>query len=105
MKQNKGKTAIAGTGFKVGHPRLGGRRPGSQNKRTKLALEICEELNFHPAAFLATIALTGLMPNPDGSTTPVTTDDRLRAVTALAPFVTPKALRPAPHPRARPALR
>ena len=80
----------AGPGFKIGHPRVGGRKPGSQNKRTKMALEICQELNFHPAAFLATIALTGLMPNPDGTATPVTTDDRLRAALGLAPFVMPK---------------
>jgi hypothetical protein len=76
--------------FKPGHGRVGGRRKGSPTKRTKLALEICEELDFHPAAFLATIALTGLMPNPDGTTTPVSTDDRLRAATALAPFVMPR---------------
>jgi hypothetical protein len=63
---------------------------GAQNKRTKLALEICEELDFHPAAFLATIALTGLMPNPDKSTTPVSPDDRIKAAIALAPFVMPR---------------
>jgi hypothetical protein len=76
--------------FMVGHQKVGGRKPGSPNKRTKLALEICQELNFHPAAFLATIALTGLMPNPDGTTTPVTTEDRLKASLGLAPFVMPR---------------
>ena len=74
----------------AGHPRFGGRKPGSQNKRTKQALEICEALDFHPAAFLATIALTGQMPNPDGTTTPVSTEDRIRAATSLAPFVMPR---------------
>jgi hypothetical protein len=54
------------------------------------AIEICEALNFHPAAFLATIALTGSMPNPDGSSTPVSPDDRIRAATSLAPFVMPR---------------
>lgn len=34
--------------------------------------------------------MTGLMPNPDGSTTPVTTDERIRAATALSPFVMPR---------------
>jgi hypothetical protein len=76
--------------FKPGHARVGGRKKGSPTKRTKLALEICEAMDFHPAAFLATIAMTGLMPNADGTTTPVTPDDRLRAATALAPFVMPK---------------
>ena len=71
-------------------PRFGGRKPGSLNKRTRQAVEICEAMNFHPAAFLATIAMTGLMPNPDGSTTAVTTDDRIKAATALAPFVMPR---------------
>jgi hypothetical protein len=89
LKKPYGQPVTAGA-FKIGHPRVGGRKPGSPNRRTKQALEICEELSFHPAAFLATIALTGLMPNPDGSTTPVTTDDRLRAATALAPFVMPR---------------
>jgi hypothetical protein len=55
-----------------------------------LALEICEELSFHPAAFLATIALTGLMPNPDGTTTKVTAEERLKAALGLAPFVMPR---------------
>jgi hypothetical protein len=59
-------------------------------KRTKLALEICQDMGFHPAAFLAACALTGQMPNPDGTTTPISTEDRLRAATALAPFVMPK---------------
>lgn len=76
--------------FQTGHARVGGRKRGSPTKRTKLALEICEAMDFHPAAFLATIAMTGLMPNADGTTTPVGTDDRLRAATALAPFVMPK---------------
>ena len=76
--------------FQTGHARVGGRKKGSPTKRTKLALEICQELDFHPAAFLATIAMTGLMPNPDGTTTAVTPDDRLRAATALAPFVMPR---------------
>src|SRR5262249_9677832 len=78
------------TGYQLGHPRLGGRKPGSLNRRTRLAIEICEQMGFHPAAFLATIAYTGFMPNADGSTTPVTPDDRLKAATALAPFVMPK---------------
>ena len=84
-----GSSAI-GPGFKTGHPRVGGRKPGSQNKRTKQAIEICEAMGFHPAAFLATIALTGQMPNPDGTSTPVGTEERLRAAQALAPFVMPK---------------
>lgn len=79
-----------GPGFHPGHKKFGGRVRGSQNKRTKLALEICQELNFHSAAFLATCALTGQMPNPDGSSVPISTEDRLRAATALAPFCMPK---------------
>jgi len=81
---------IPTVGFSPRKGRFGGRVKGSQNKRTKQALEICERLRFHPAAFLATVALTGLMPNPDGSTTPVSPEDRLRAATALAPFVMPR---------------
>ena len=83
-------TPAMGPGFRPGHSKLGGRKPGSQNKRTRQAIEICEAMDFHPAAFLATIALTGQMPNPDGTSTPVSTEDRLRAVTALAPFVMPR---------------
>ncbi len=83
-------TPALGPGFRPGHLRVGGRKPGSQNKRTRQAIEICEAMDFHPAAFLATIALTGQMPNPDGTSTPVSTEDRLRAVTALAPFVMPR---------------
>jgi hypothetical protein len=76
--------------FLQGHPRYGGRKPGSKNRRTQQAIDICEALDFHPAAFLATIALTGLMPNPDGTTTPVTAEERIRAATSLAPFVMPR---------------
>ena len=92
LKESYGqpRTASMGPGFHPGHKKFGGRVRGSQNKRTKLALEICQELNFHPAAFLATCALTGQMPNPDGSSVPISTEDRLRAATALAPFCMPK---------------
>jgi hypothetical protein len=88
------KQLVTRNRFPVGHPKYAGagRVPGSTNRRTKQALEICETLNFHPAAFLATIALTGLMPNPDGSTISVTTEDRLKAATALCPFVMPRLL-------------
>jgi hypothetical protein len=68
----------------------GGRKVGSPNKRTRHALEICEELDFHPAAFLATIAMTGLMPNADGTSTPVSTEERLKAGVALCPFIMPR---------------
>jgi hypothetical protein len=47
-------------------------------------------MDFHPAALLATIAMTGQMPNADGSTTPVSADERLKAAAALAPFVMPR---------------
>lgn len=75
------------SGFTI---KTGGRKPGSLNRRTRQAIEICEALDFHPAAFLATIALTGQMPNPDGTTTPVAPEERTRAAIALAPFVMPK---------------
>jgi hypothetical protein len=91
MKKTYSQPGAAATapGFQPSHPRVGGRKPGSQNRRTRQAIEISETLIFHPAAFLATIALAGMMPNPDGSTTPVTKDDRIRAATSLAPFLMP----------------
>lgn len=70
--------------------RRGGRQVGSPNKRTRQALEICEQLDFHPAAFLTVIAMTGLMPNADGTSTPVSPDERLKAAVALCPFVMPR---------------
>ena len=90
MKETYSRQGIVGPKFQAGHAKFGGRKPGSQNRRTRQAIEICESMNFHPCAFLATIALTGLMPNPDGSTTPVSPDDRIRAATSLAPFVMPR---------------
>jgi len=89
---SQGTPASAPGFFRPGHKRFGGRTKGSQNRRTKQAIEIVEAMGFHPASFLAACALTGLMPNPDGSTTPISTEDRLRAATALAPFCMPRLM-------------
>lgn len=91
MKDETSPTSRPNPGaFGKGHRRFGGRRPGSMNKRTREAIEICLQHNFHPAAFLAAIAKTGMMPNPDGTTTPVSSEDRIRASVALCPYVMPK---------------
>jgi hypothetical protein len=77
-------------GFKIGHARLGGRKPGSLNKRTRQAIEICEQMNFHPAALLATVVLTGKLPNPDGTTVEIDAAGRMDALKALCPYVMPR---------------
>jgi hypothetical protein len=83
------KETSSGT-FRPGHPRFGGRKKGSENKRTREVREILERLNWHPVEFLATVAMTGQMPNPDGSFTPVDAIERLGAAKAIAPFCAPK---------------
>lgn len=79
-----------GAGFKIGHPRLGGRKPGSQNKRTRQAIEICEAMDFHPAALLATVVMTGKLPNPDGTTVDIDAAGRMDALKAICPYVMPR---------------
>lgn len=76
--------------FKPGHPRYGGRKKGSPAKRTQEAREIAERLGFHPIELLAIIAMRGVIPNADGTETPVDTDARLDAIKAAAPYLTPR---------------
>jgi hypothetical protein len=76
--------------FQPGHPRCGGRKKGSLNKRTRQAIEICEAMDFHPASLLATVIMTGKLPNPDGTTTDIDAAGRLDALKALCPYVMPK---------------
>jgi hypothetical protein len=78
------------TAFKSGHPRLGGRRPGSLNKRTRRAIEICEAYDFHPAAVLIAVIQTGKLPNPDGSFAEVDIAGRMDALKTLCPYVMPR---------------
>jgi hypothetical protein len=78
------------TTFQPGHPRYGGRKKGSPIKRTREAREIAEGLGFHPIELLAIIALRGVIPNPDGTETPVDADMRLDAIKAAAPFLIPR---------------
>jgi len=89
LKQTYGPSSTP-VGFKIGHPRLGGRKPGSQNKRTRQAIEICEAMDFHPAALLATVVLTGKLPNPDGTTVEIDASGRMDALKALCPYVMPR---------------
>ena len=77
-------------GFKPGHPKYGGRKKGSPIKRTAEAREIADKLGFHPVEFLAKVVMTGKMPNPDGTETIVTPQDRLDAAKAIAPYILPK---------------
>jgi hypothetical protein len=89
LKKTYGQSSTP-AGFKIGHPRLGGRKPGSQNKRTRQAIEICEAMDFHPAALLATVVLTGKLPNPDGTTVEIDASGRMDALKALCPYVMPR---------------
>ncbi len=75
-------------GFK--RPRLGGRQPGSLNKRTKAAIEICESYDFHPVATLITVITTGKLPNADGTFADVDTPGRMDALKSLCPYVLPR---------------
>jgi hypothetical protein len=79
-----------GPRFRPGHVRYGGRKPGTLNKRTRLAVEICESYDFHPCAMLVTVILTGKLPNPDGTFAEVDTAGRLDALKAICPFVMPR---------------
>lgn len=79
-----------GNPFQPGHPKFGGRKKGSPVKRTKEAREIADALGFHPVEFLARVATTGKIPNPDGTETPVSPQDRLDAAKAIAPYIVPK---------------
>ena len=84
MEKKKGKR-----GAPLG-VRYGGRKPGSVNKLTRTAREICEQLGCHPAEFLAMVCQKGVMPNADGTFTTVDAAMRLDAAKALAPYVMPK---------------
>lgn len=86
----KGSHVIPSTAFKPGHPRVGGRRPGSLNKRTKRALEICEEMKFHPAAVLITVIQTGKLMNADGTSVEIDAAGRMDALKTLCPYVMPR---------------
>lgn len=44
-----------GNPFKVGHPRFGGRKPGSPNKRTKAAQDLAKEMGVDPVQFMLSI--------------------------------------------------
>lgn len=77
-------------GFQKGHAFAGGRKSGVPQRRYKTALEVAEKMGFHPVQFLATVALTGRIPNPDGSFTVVTSAERLDAAKAVVPYVLPK---------------
>lgn len=85
-----GTPALGPPGFRPGHLRVGGRKPGSQNKRTRQAVEICESYDFHPAALLITIILTGKLQNSDGTTVDIDAAGRLDALKALCPYVMPR---------------
>lgn len=84
------ETSAAGPGFKPGHARIGGRKQGSQNKRTRQAIEICESYDFHPVATLITVITTGKLPNADGTFAEVDTPGRLDALKSLCPYVMPR---------------
>ncbi len=84
-------TAVPGpSGFQPGHARVGGRRPGSLNKRTKRVLEVCVEMDFHPAATLISIITTGKLPNADGTSIDIDVAGRLDALKTLCPYVMPR---------------
>src|ERR1017187_2102180 len=80
--------------FPIGHPRFfgSGRVPGSKNRQTREAIASVEATGFHPAAFLATCAMTGMMPNVDGSSTPISAKERLKAAISLCPYLMPRLL-------------
>lgn len=71
-------------------PRYGGRKPGSPNKRTRQAIEICEAYDFHPVATLIAVITTGRLPNSDGTFAEVDTAGRMDALKALCPYVMPR---------------
>ena len=76
--------------FTSGHERLGGRKRGSITKRTAEAREVAAKLGFHPIEFLAIVAMRGVIPNADGTETPVDAAMRLDAAKAAAPYLVPK---------------
>jgi hypothetical protein len=98
MNKNKNKIAdteslammVNGLKRTPGHLKFGGRVKGSLNKRTRQAIEICEAMDFHPAALLATVVLTGKLPNPDGTTVEIDATGRMDALKALCPYVMPR---------------
>jgi hypothetical protein len=94
-------------GPKVGHAKWGGRKKGTQNKRTRFAHDVAENMGVDPVRFLLEIVhsdalqivvtdpITGkVMLNPDG--TPrrmwiaVTTQERLDASKTLIGYMYPK---------------
>jgi hypothetical protein len=75
--------------FRVGHPKYGGRKKGAPLKRTREAREIAERLGFDVVEFLIRAA-GGTMLNLDGTETVLTTDQRLDAGKAVAPYLRPK---------------
>jgi hypothetical protein len=95
-------------GPKAGHPKWGGRRPGTLNKRTRYAHEVAEKMRVDPVAYLLSIinqeATQEVIINPqtgeailDPATgqpkrrwVPVTRDQRIDAAKALLGYLYPK---------------
>jgi hypothetical protein len=82
------------TGFQPGHPRYGGRKKGTPNKRTLLARDIAEKLKFDPIEVAVQVVVHGLMPTTqkDGSVVlvPVGVDERLKMLRDLTQYIQPK---------------
>ena len=70
--------------------KTGGRKPGSLNKRTRQAIEICEAYNFSPVATMIAVITTGKLPNADGTFAEVDTPARLDALKSLMPYIAPR---------------
>lgn len=61
-------------------------------RRTARAQDVADNLGFDPVEWLIKIAVDGVMLNPDGTETPVDTDQRLDAGKAVMPYLKPKLL-------------
>jgi hypothetical protein len=67
-------------GFKPGHPKVGGRKKGTPNKRTQQIEELLEQMGCDPFKVMALICVS----------TTATDDMKLRAAKELAPYIAPK---------------
>lgn len=94
--------------FKAGHNKLGGRRPGSKNKRTKRAQELADAFGTDPVIFLLEVMtkdsvqvvltdpITGEVLLDEATGQPkrvwlaIPIDMRVDAAKALAPYIHPK---------------
>jgi len=74
-------------GFRPGHPKFGGRQPGSLNIKTPSARAIAQKLKVDPLEWLLRAVATGLVTNADGTKTPISAANRIAAATAAVPYL------------------